>query len=1012
MSLYTPEYSEELLSLVTELYSDEIKPHLNELRLLKMLDLMEMAQADFEQYKKSLIENSHIKCLKNYIVGLFLVFLVIPQSIQFQIKNKNYELFLSLKQLYERETHMSNVKLQVVDYIAYISESKQRQQQQEHEQKVQSRKHRQASTSGLHGRTLSKDHRSSTMPAPLPTLDQDFGNLRVSEHNSSTTSQSDSAAVSINSGSTNSSIVEEVWSPPELQPKDQLKLADGYDVSLDSLVPELPAYPPPTPPRTRKHALSFPMDPEALLEDRRTPSPGPTASFAQNHIFQSKASRRESYNSVYAEDSYENVAIISPKQLYQSLLDTNIKTLIFDIRPSKKYQKKHIPYKNIINLDPVYVEQSEYYAQLEETARTSLSPAQFAQFHDMDKFDQVVYYSDGSTSLVSELDFLEMFDTLLKQRKIHPKLIEGGFESWTKFLSRENIINPDFKSNTPAAPLHPPPASTDLSPRSTPQQQDQQQQIHLSKASSNLVSYLTPSGPAPPIPPPHLMTVKEQNEPVAPYPSQYYYTTTPYTRPAIPAPQPQRALVSAPPSLPVPSIPQYQQYQQHPQYQRYQPNYSNTIHQRQEQLKRQRINSACIPTIQRSSNVFVRLSITGLRNMGNTCYINSMIQCLFATSKFRDIFLNNQFEDFMNANFHKTKLSPSLSLLFKKMYLNGACSIVPSAFLKSCVHLRPDLKIPSEQQDTQEFLMFLLDHLHDELSNSNVVVNSYPDLMNHDYQGDEYEKWFETLVKQGLSPVTKYFQGQLQDSLECQNCGFKSTNYSTFYMLSLNIPKLSPHGHKLKKVNLEDCIRMFTQDELLTGDNSWDCPKCSKPKAPNSASGDKERKHRHHRFLGSGFKLRGRSSSPAFGSNERTSTSPFTNGKGKTKKKPSQSIKSLRFVVLPPILIIHLSRFLFYDTSHKDTTVVTYPLILEIDHKGKTARYKLYGVVNHTGTLKSGHYTSIANKNLDHDLMKPDWYYFDDEVVKHTNHGSYNGTDQTHMSNSEVYVLFYERIDD
>lgn len=395
-----------------------------------------------------------------------------------------------------------------------------------------------------------------------------------------------------------------------------------------------------------------------------------------------------------------------------------------------------------------------------------------------------------------------------------------------------------------------------------------------------------------------------------------------------------------------------------------------------------------------------------------------MIQCLFASTAFRDLFLDNRYENYYNPKFKKSKLAPSLAQLFKKMYLNGGCSIVPSGFLKNCVKLRPDLNIPNEQQDTQEFLMFLLDQLHDELSNSDVVVNDYPELMEHESLGKEYETWFDGVIKQGFSPISSIFQGQLQDSLTCTNCGFKSSNYSSFYMLSLVIPKLSPHGKKLKKILLEDCIEMFTKDEILSGENAWDCPKCTKARSEGKKKehGDtltvqEERPSRKHRLpFSSSFKFRGRSSSPAPVKKFKEEKS---NGLFLSRSKSHNSnstIKSFAFVALPPILIIHLSRFLFYDTSQKDTAIVQYPLILEIPHNGKLVKYKLFSLINHNGTLKSGHYTSIANKNLTHDLEHPNWYYFDDEVVKLTEHGSFDGKAQTHMSSSEVYMLFYERI--
>lgn len=97
------------------------------------------------------------------------------------------------------------------------------------------------------------------------------------------------------------------------------------------------------------------------------------------------------------------------------------------------------------------------------------------------------------------------------------------------------------------------------------------------------------------------------------------------------------------------------------------------------------------------------LSITGLRNLGNTCYINSMIQCLFAAKTFRTLFISSKYKSYLqpirsNGSHYSPKLSNSLSMLFNKMYLNGGCSVVPTGFLKVINQLRPDLKIPDDNR--------------------------------------------------------------------------------------------------------------------------------------------------------------------------------------------------------------------------------------------------------------------------------------------------------------------------
>ncbi|EDO18569.1 hypothetical protein Kpol_2001p78 [Vanderwaltozyma polyspora DSM 70294] len=401
-----------------------------------------------------------------------------------------------------------------------------------------------------------------------------------------------------------------------------------------------------------------------------------------------------------------------------------------------------------------------------------------------------------------------------------------------------------------------------------------------------------------------------------------------------------------------------------------------------------------------------------------------MVQCLFGTKLLRDLFISSKYEKYLSKRIDRSSnLSRSFSILFKKMYLNGGCSVVPTSFLKTCNQLRPDLRIPDDQQDTQEFLMLMLDRLHDELSNQETVGIDYPDLVLYDTRklrvnNKEYSKWFDkTIFANGLSPIDHIFQGQIENTLTCQRCGFVSYNYSTFYVLSLAIPKPSSGTFsRSKRVKLEDCINMFTNDEVLSGENAWDCSNCGSSSVHNveqrkdktTGNGEEKKRSRKSRL----FLL------PNINGRSSRSISPFRKSASprppheKLKHKKLVTIKSMNFISLPPTLVIHLSRF-YYDLSKKNETIVTYPLILNIVlNNNETAKYRLYGIVNHTGNLISGHYTTLVNKEKNHELKKDKqkWYYFDDEVVKEENNHGNIDEGVIKVSSSQVYVLFYERV--
>lgn len=431
-----------------------------------------------------------------------------------------------------------------------------------------------------------------------------------------------------------------------------------------------------------------------------------------------------------------------------------------------------------------------------------------------------------------------------------------------------------------------------------------------------------------------------------------------------------------------------------------------------------------LPVIENPDNLLSELSITGLRNPCNTCYINSMVQCLFGTTLFRDLFLTKKYKLFLeNEEYPKGfQLSHSIYVLFKKMYLSGGRAIIPNGFLKVCKKLRPDLNIPDDQQDTQEFLMIILARIHEELSNEN-VTKYYSDLIFYDATAlqvnpSKYQKWYEeTVLSDGLSPIDYIFQGQMENILKCQRCGNSSYSYSTFYVLSLAIPKPSLYSFtsKSKKIKLEDCINLFSSDEELSGDNAWDCPKCRTTDCKSKTDENLSQKKRSILF---NLHSRSRSKSPHHRHHHHHhhhKKDDATDNSKKWKSKKLTTVKSLDFIVLPPILVIHLSRF-YYDLTKKNNTVITYPLILNIILKNNAVvRYKLYAIVNHSGNLVNGHYTSVVNKEKSHEigLNRQIWVTFDDDVIKQHNKDRDDfETGRAEISSSEVYVLFYERVDE
>ena len=182
----------------------------------------------------------------------------------------------------------------------------------------------------------------------------------------------------------------------------------------------------------------------------------------------------------------------------------------------------------------------------------------------------------------------------------------------------------------------------------------------------------------------------------------------------------------------------------------------------------------------------------GLMNLGNTCFINSTLQCLLNTVDLSDYFLDNFDKIKMNnQNNHgyKGEITESLANLFKKMKNANTSRINPIDFLRVFFRKNKSLNT-SDHQDAQEFLLFLLDYLHEDLNRINekpYIILEEQKETESDYEASE--RFWDLYQKRENSIIVDLFHGQYKSKITCSDCGKTSIYYDPFTFLGLPIPQ-------------------------------------------------------------------------------------------------------------------------------------------------------------------------------------------------------------------------------
>ncbi|XP_043205634.1 ubiquitin carboxyl-terminal hydrolase 22-like [Amphibalanus amphitrite] len=311
------------------------------------------------------------------------------------------------------------------------------------------------------------------------------------------------------------------------------------------------------------------------------------------------------------------------------------------------------------------------------------------------------------------------------------------------------------------------------------------------------------------------------------------------------------------------------------------------------------------------------IGLRGMINLGNTCFMSTILQALTHTPMLRDYFLGDK--HLCLAPDPDRCLACQINSLFQQLYGGQRTALAPTRLLHmiwtSAKHLAG-----YEQQDAHEFFMAILDLLHQQMK---------------PFQRDRTPQ--EGGGGGGGSAgcrciIDTIFTGGLQSDVVCLSCNNVSTTIDPFWDISLDLAPLELN--QSTPTTLEDCLEQFTRQEHLGSSAKIKCVSCDSYQESTKQLTMKELP------IVASFHLK------RF---EHTS---------RLRKKISTVVRFPEELDMTP----YLSRCRNNNNFRQERVF-------------NNNLYSLYAVVNHIGTLEAGHYIVYIRQHRDN------WFKCDDHII-------------------------------
>jgi ubiquitin carboxyl-terminal hydrolase 8 len=347
------------------------------------------------------------------------------------------------------------------------------------------------------------------------------------------------------------------------------------------------------------------------------------------------------------------------------------------------------------------------------------------------------------------------------------------------------------------------------------------------------------------------------------------------------------------------------------------------------------------------------LGISKFKNdNGISCYINSILHILQQLPYFADYIISDTFQNDITDKIDVKQLVVyELYRILKLSYENNNINITPTSF-KKIIAKKNSMWGELEQQDSQEFLIFMISKLEEELGSKIEFIPGRKNFLNEEKElikiSDIYNICGLERNKNDFSIIRELFIGSSTSNVVCEYCKSHTPSFENFITLSLDIPLENGKEH----YTLNECIKHTFKDEQFDSDNKVNCDFC-------------------------GIK--------------------------------NKSTKQIKLWKTPKILIIHFKRFKMNEYGQqvaKITNQISYPIsnlnISEYFDKHspfKESIYNLIGINIHEELMHKstevGHYISAVKNRYNNK-----WYIFNDSAEPYY-------LKNTQLQHKNAYMLFY-----